>query len=418
METLRFLTKQQVETIKNTYTLPVYVYSEAVLRQKARECLNFPNAYGLTVRYAMKANSNLNILKIFAQEGIHIDASSSFEVQRAIQAAHIDPKKIQLTTQEFRYDLWALIKLGVKYNATSLYQLEEYGKKYPHTHLSIRINPGTGSWGTKKTSTWGVTSSFGIRYGYLDKVHELIKKYHIIVDKIHIHIGSWSDPKIWAQIAKQSLALVQQFPNVTTLNLWWGFKVARMQTEIATNLQDVGQEVKKAFQDFFQKTGRKLHLEIEPGSYLVANAWAIVGAIEDVVDTWTKWNSFIKADIGMPDILRPTLYGAQHPIIVVNEETTTKSYVVVGPCCESGDILTPAPGNAEEIYPRKLAKAHIGDGIVVEWTWAYCASMSARNYNSYPTIAEILLQQNGKMKIIRKLEKLTDIRRNEKNIIK
>jgi diaminopimelate decarboxylase len=80
--------------------------------------------------------------------------------------------------------------------------------------------------------------------------------------------------------------------------------------------------------------------------------------------------------------------------------------------------LTPAPGNAEEIYPRKLAKAHIGDGIVVEWTWAYCASMSARNYNSYPTIAEILLQQNGKMKIIRKLEKLTDIRRNEKNIIK
>lgn len=68
----------------------------------------------------------------------------------------------------------------------------------------------------------------------------------------------------------------------------------------------------------------------------------------------------------MPDILRPTLYGAQHPIIVVNEETATKSYVVVGPCCESGDILTPAPGNAEEIYPRKLAKAHIGDGIVVE----------------------------------------------------
>ena len=68
METLRFLTKQQVETIKNTYTLPVYVYSEAVLRQKARECLNFPNAYGLTVRYAMKANSNLNILKIFASE--------------------------------------------------------------------------------------------------------------------------------------------------------------------------------------------------------------------------------------------------------------------------------------------------------------------------------------------------------------
>ncbi|MEI7562632.1 MAG: hypothetical protein WCJ39_02735 [bacterium] len=145
MEKLRFLTPEHIQTIQERYPLPVYVYSEEVLRQKARECLDFPNAYGLTVRYAMKANSNLNILKIFDQEGLYIDASSSFEAHRAMEAAGISPQKIQLTTQEFRYDLAKLIQLGISYNATSLYQLQEYGKHHPGTEVSIRINPGAGS---------------------------------------------------------------------------------------------------------------------------------------------------------------------------------------------------------------------------------------------------------------------------------
>ena len=68
MEKLQFLTREQIKRIQNEHQLPVYVYSEKILRQKARECLAFPNAFGLTVRYAMKANPNLNILKIFAQE--------------------------------------------------------------------------------------------------------------------------------------------------------------------------------------------------------------------------------------------------------------------------------------------------------------------------------------------------------------
>ncbi len=417
METLKFLTREQIDTIKQNYVLPVYVYSEKILKEKARDCLNFPHAFGLTVRYAMKANSNVNILKLFDKMWIHIDASSSFEVYRAMENANIDPKKIQLTTQEIRYELWPLMKLGIHYNATSIYQLEEYGKKYPNTNLSIRINPGKWSWWTKRTSTWWVTSSFWIRYEYVDQVHEIVKKYSLVIEKIHIHIGSGSDPKVWKEIAQQSLSFVEQFPDVTTVNLGGGFKVARMQDEKATDLQDIGAEVKTAFQQFFEKTGRKLHLEIEPGSYLVANAGAIVGCIEDIVDTGNQWNHFIKADIGMPDILRPTLYGAQHPIIVVNDQTATQEYVVVGPCCESWDILTPAPGNSEEICPRLLNKAEIADILVVEWTGAYCASMSARNYNSYPVIAEILVREDWSLVTIRNAEQLSDIWKNEISVI-
>jgi len=413
METLRFLTKQQIEKIKKEYQLPVYVYSEKLLRTKARDCLNFPNAFWLTVRYAMKANSNLNILKIFDQEWLHIDASSSFEAQRAMKAAGIHPSKIQLTTQEFRYDLWALIKLGIEYNATSLYQLEEYGKKYPNTRVSVRINTGTGSWWTKRTSTGGLASSFGIWHGYIDKVQKIVKRYNIIIDKFHVHIWSGADPKVWEWIAEHSLSFVEKFKDIKTLNLGWGFKVARMQNEKATDLQKVGKKVKEAFQKFYKKTGRKLHLEIEPGSYLVANVGAIIGLIEDIVDTGIEGYQFIKSDIGMPDILRPTIYGAQHPIIILGKGTKKQKYVVVWPCCESGDILTPAPGNSEEICPRDLHKASIGDAMVVEWTGAYCSSMSASNYNSYPIIAEILIRENGTIVPIRKAEKVSDMRRNE-----
>lgn len=413
METLRFLTKQQIEKIKKDYQLPVYVYSEKLLRKKARDCLNFPHAFWLTVRYAMKANSNLNILKIFDQEWLHIDASSSFEAQRAMKAAGISPKKIQLTTQEFRYDLWALIKLGVHYNATSLYQLEEYGKRYPGSHLSVRINPGTGSWSSKRTSTGGMASSFWIRHGYIGKILTIAKRYNLIIDKLHVHIGSGSDPKVRERIAQHSLSFVEKFKDVKVLNLGGGYKVARMQDEKATDLQKVGKKVKEAFQKFYKKTGRKLHLEIEPGSYLVANVGAIVGLIEDIVDTGIWWYQFIKSDIWMPDILRPTIYWSQHPIVILGKETKKQKYVVVWPCCESGDILTPAPGNSEEICPRDLHKATIGDTMVVEWAGAYCSSMSASNYNSYPIIAEILIRENGTIVPIRKAEKISDMRRNE-----
>jgi len=418
MEKLKFLTKKQIETIQKKYQLPVYVYSEKILRKKARACLHFPNAYWLTVRYAMKANSNLNILKIFDQEGLHIDASSSFEAHRAIQAARIRASKIQLTTQEFRYDLWALIKLWIQYNATSLYQLEEYGKKYPNSCVSIRINPGTWSGFNKRNSTGWISSSFGIWHGYIDKIKKIVKRYNLTIDKLHIHIGSWSDPKVWERIAQHSLSLVEEFKDVKILNLGWWFKVARMQNEKATNLQELGRKAKKTFENFFKKTGRKLHLEIEPWSYLVANAGAMVGRIEDIVDTGNGWYQFIKSDIGMPDILRPTMYGAQHPIIILGKWKKSQKYVVVWPCCESWDILTPSVGNSEEICPRLLHKAQIGDIMVVEWTGAYCASMSARNYNSYPMITELLVRENGTIIPIRKAEKINDMWKHEISQIK
>lgn len=125
-----------------------------------------------------------------------------------------------------------------------------------------------------------------------------------------------------------------------------------MEYEKTADLTEIGDHVKGLFWDFFEKTGRKLHLEIEPGTFLAANSASLVTEVIDIVDTGEDGYDFIKVNAGMTEVTRPSLYGAQHPIIVVPLITTedsqeTKNYIVVGHNCESGDIFTPAPGDPE-----------------------------------------------------------------------
>ena len=142
-------------------------------------------------------------------------------------------------------------------------------------------------------------------------------------------------------------------------------------------------------ENFANKTGREIHLEIEPGTLLVGNAGILLGRVMESVST--DMYDFLKLNVGMNAILRPSLYGAQHPIKVLNDNQEKKDYVVAGPCCESGDILTPAPGDPEKIMPRKLNKAEVGDYVAIGGVGAYCASMSPRQYNDIPPATEIII---------------------------
>merc|ERR1719409_908777 len=130
LEKLRFLSADQVRSIADEHGTPVYVYDEAGLKRQARAALEFPNAYGLTVRFAMKALPNAAVLQTFDRLGLHIDASSGFEVRRAV-AAGVAPEKISLSSQECPEDLDELLALGIKYNACSLRQLKQYGELRP-----------------------------------------------------------------------------------------------------------------------------------------------------------------------------------------------------------------------------------------------------------------------------------------------
>ena len=410
-----FLNDDQVRTIREEFGTPVYVYDQRMLEAQAEAVLNFPNAFGLTARYAMKALPNSTVIRILTQKGLHIDASSGYEAERAMRAGVPGPH-IMLTAQQIPNNLKHLIEQGVIFNACSLNQLQTFGELFPGHPLSVRINPGMGSGHSKRTNVGGPAASFGIWHEYISDVHKICKQRDLTITTMHTHIGSGSDPEVWERVALMSLKICVGFENATTLSLGGGYKIGRMPGEVSTDLQVIGQHMAEAFEMTARQTGRALRLEVEPGTYLVANAGAIVATAIDVVDTGKDGYKFIKTDTGMTEVIRPSMYGAQHPIAVVpteKEERGIDEYIVVGHCCESGDVLTPAPDDPEGLLPRLLTKSKVGDAVVIGGAGAYCAGMSSKNYNSFPEAAEVLLDRDGAMHLIRKRQTLDQVLENE-----
>jgi diaminopimelate decarboxylase len=410
----RFLKYETARRIADDFGVPVYVYDKKTLLTNAAATLAFPNAFGITVRYAMKASPNATILQLFNTAGLKIDASSVYEVRRAL-AAGIPAGNISLSTQELSDDFAELDELGIEINACSLNQLERFGQAFPGHRIGLRFNPGKGSGGNNRTNVGGTASSFGIWHKWIDEVKALLDRYKLKGIRVHTHIGSGSDPAVWQKVSEMSLNIVRQLPDVTTLNLGGGYKVARMADETGTDLQECGQPVAQRFHEFAQETGREIHLEIEPGTFLVANAGSLVCNVQDIVSTGENGYTFLKLNAGMTEVLRPSLYGAQHPIHILQSQPSDnlRKYMVVGHCCESGDILSPAPGDPELLAPRMLPVAKIGDLCVIDGVGAYCSAMTAKHYNSYPEAAEVLLDESNVPQLIRKRQNPEELWANE-----
>lgn len=418
MESLKFLDRAAVARIVALAGTPAYVYDERTLRQQAAAALAFPNAFGLTARYAMKACSNAAILRLFDRAGLQIDASSGHEVVRALRAG-IAAERINLSTQELPPDFAEFVRRGVTLNACSLSQLERFGAAFPGGAVGLRLNPGLGSGGSTKTNTGGPAAAFGIWHEHLPEADAIIARHRLEVARIHTHIGSGSDPAIWSHVAEMSMAFVERYPSATVLNLGGGFKVARMSGEKEADLQAIGAPVRQLFERFAARTGRRIRLEIEPGTFLMANAGALLATIQDLTDTGAQGYRFLKLDAGMTELLRPALYGAQHPMVVVPRDPAagaagaSAGYIAVGHCCESGDMLTPRSGHHDVLEPRALATAAIGDWLVIEGAGAYCSAMSSINYNSFPQAPEVLLRADGAPVLIRRRQTLDQILQNE-----
>jgi diaminopimelate decarboxylase len=403
-----FLTPELAAEVRDRFGTPCYVYDRAALEAAARAALAFPAPFGFTLRYAMKANPSRGILRLFRGLGLHIDASSDFEVERAIQAGFA-PGEIQLTSQMPSRRIAEHVGRGVLFNACSLHQLDGFGRVAPGHEVSVRMNPGLGTGSTKRTNTGGPASSFGIWHEYLDEVKNVAERHRLRITRLHSHVGSGTDPEIWKRCTRMTLELVAKLPEVRAVNLGGGFKVGRMPEEPTVDLADVGAHVRSELVAFEARDGRRLGLEIEPGTYLVARAGAVVATCIDVVDTGRDGYLFAKVDTGMTEVTRPSLYGAQHPIDVLARDREAAAVVFVGPCCESGDILTPAPGDPEALGPRWVPRPQIGDLVVVSGAGAYCAAMSTVNYNSYPRAPEVMLEPGGTLRLLRRRQEPTDV---------
>ncbi len=169
------LTAAQAALARERFGTPCYVYDRAGLEAAARRALAFPAPFGFQLRYAMKANPSRGVLSVFRELGLHVDASSDHEVDRALRAGFA-PDAIQLTSQMPSPRLAEHLARGVLFNACSLHQLEEFGRVAPGREVSVRMNPGLGSGSTNRTNTGGPASSFGIWHEYLGEVQALAER--------------------------------------------------------------------------------------------------------------------------------------------------------------------------------------------------------------------------------------------------
>jgi len=408
-----FLSAAKAEEVRQRFGTPCYVYDLVGLEAAARRALAFGAPYGLTLRYAMKANPSRGILGVFRALGLHIDASSDWEVERALVAGFA-PEQILLTSQMPSRRLAEHIARGIRLNACSLHQLEAVGRAAPGRAIAVRMNPGLGSGSTKRTNTGGPAASFGIWHDYLGDVKAVAARHGLTIRTLHTHIGSGTDPEVWKRATRMTLDLVAQLPDVKVVNLGGGFKVGRMPEEPTVDIAEVGSHVRGELEAFRERDGRALSLEIEPGTYLVAQAGVVVATCVDVVDTGKDGYLFAKLDTGMTEVTRPSLYGAQHPVDVVGGAGREPAAVVfVGPCCESGDVLTPAPGDPETLGPRWLPRPRIGDLVLVGGAGAYCSAMSTINYNSYPQAPEVMLEPDGRLTLLRQRQTFEQMLANE-----
>lgn len=373
-----------IDQLPKVLDTPSFVYSRRILEERARQVLACQVPFGLTVRYAAKANSHPEIIRLFDELGLQFDASSSYEAALLLEQGVSGPT-ISLSSQQPAHNLDELLQAGVRYVATSLHQLELFAASpYRPNTVGLRLNPGMGSGHNNRTMTGGVNSSFGLWHAYTEQALELARRHDITIDRLHIHIGSGADPRLWGEVMDATLALVRRLPEVTTLDIGGGFKVHRFGDEQEADLAVICEVFSQKLAQFAEETGRQLHLEIEPGTWLVAHAGVLVAEVVDIVDTGADGHTFLRLDTGMNDITRPGLYGAQHEMVVLSGREEQQEYIVVGHCCETGDILMPAPSNPENLASRQLARAEIGDKLVIFDAGAYCQSMSLKQYNAYP----------------------------------
>ncbi len=429
------VTSEVIARAAESFGTPLYLYDEQTILQKCHDVLKMPNAFGLDVSYAMKANSSRALLQLITGLGLDLDVSSLNEAKRAYLAG-IPYSRMMLTTQEVilgdaRRDLEEAMKKGLKYNVCSMRQMELVADFAAAQDISVsfRVHPGVGSGESVTRNTGDKYSCFGVHLNDLEMVINYAKRKNVIIDQVHVHIGSGGDPQQWRDNIDRELSYVERyFPDAKTVNLGGGFKEARMPDEKPADIQELGLYAKKKFHEFYERTGRKLKMAIEPGTYIVANSGFLVTSVMDKKSTGEDGFNFLLTNGGMEANTRPLLYGSRHPFYVISQGGKLLSSefdlgdlfseadyrVVVGRCCESGD--SQSLDSHGHIIPRIMANPRFDDYLVVGGSGAYVSSMTLANYNSYVKPPEILLRSNGDLHVIRERQTLEQVVENERSL--
>lgn len=387
------------------YDTPLYVYETAKMEKQFKRLKKAFQSVDITINYAAKALTNINVLKFFAKLGSGLDAVSVQEVELALMAGFKKESIIYTPNCVSMAEIDKVVKMGVKINIDNISILEQFGHKYGEKiPVCIRINPHILAGGNSKISTGHIDSKFGISIYQLSHVERVIEANNMKVEGLHMHTGSdILDVEVFLRAAEILLETAMKFPDLEYLDLGSGFKVAYKPDDIYTDIEVLGKKLTERFNRFCGDYGRPLRLIFEPGKFLVSEAGYFLARVNVVKQTPSTL--FAGLDTGLNHLIRPMFYDAYHQIINVSKPKmdNPRVYTVVGYICETDTFG----------WNRKIQEISEGDYVAFLNAGAYCFTM-ASNYNSRLKPAEVLIHK-GKDYLITQRETIEDIMRNQIN---
>ena len=433
------------------YGSPLYVYSERIFRQSCRAMASLCQYPNFRVNYAIKANTNLSLLKIAHQEGLCADVSSQGEAVAALAAGYTSKEIMFIVNNVSPEEMQYAISQGFCVSVDSLSQLAAYGRLNPGGNVVVRFNPGMGGGHHEKVITGGDNTKFGISADDIQEVKKVLAEHRLNLIGINHHIGSQNDNDFYLACVQELLDIARQFPDLEIIDFGGGFSIPynKQHGEKPQDLEQLGEALTQRMYDFAAEYGKNLQFIIEPGRFICAESGVLLGTIHNLKHNGAT--KYVGCDVGFSVFARPTLYDSHHDIEVYckndakNESGTTTdgigavsvsgavncggasasgganggasvgsgAYVdtandiaevvtIVGNQCEDGDYIV-----KERLLPRLTE----GDVIGILDAGAYGYSMSSQ-YNLRLRPAEVLICEDGIIRIIRRRDTYDDLLRN------
>ena len=381
---------------------PLYIYQADKIKSQFERLSNaFKNVEKLRINYAVKALSNISILKLMKKLGSGIDTVSIQEVKLGIKAGFNSNRIIFTPNGVNISEIEEVSKLGVQINIDNLSILESFGNKYPKIPVCIRINPHVMAGGNSNISVGHIDSKFGISIHQIPHLMRIVKNTNMNINGVHMHTGSdILDIDVFLHASEILFDTAKNFKNLEFIDFGSGFKVPYKIGDIETNIDELGEKLSLKFNSFCKDYGKNLTLAFEPGKFLVSEAGSFIAKVNVIKQTTST--VFAQIESGFNHLIRPMLYGSYHEIYnLSNPNGRERFYSVVGYICETDTFGS----------NRKISEINEGDYLLFKNAGAYCQSM-ASNYNSRYRPAEVLWAQN-KAHLIRKEESFEDILKNQ-----
>ncbi|HTB67431.1 MAG TPA: bifunctional aspartate kinase/diaminopimelate decarboxylase, partial [Steroidobacteraceae bacterium] len=342
-----------------------YVYDRATLQNAARALKSVKSAS--RVLYAMKANPHPEVLRLFHAQGLDFDCVSRGEIEHLVAAVpQIDRSRILYTPNFIGRDeyRWAF-EQGVQVTLDSVFAIENWPKVFAGQDIFVRVDGGVGRGHHRHVRTGGEHSKFGVPVAELDALAESVRTAGARVVGLHSHSGSGIlEVSNWEQTAELLTELARRFPDVKVVDVGGGLGVPERAGQAELDLAQLDAALGRV-----KAAHPQLSFWLEPGRYLVAAAGVLLARVTQLKSKGDT--TYIGVATGMNSLIRPALYGAYHEIVNLTrvDDPATVQATIVGPICESGDILG---------HDRMLPPSLSGDVMLVANVGAYGHAMSSR----------------------------------------